>query len=158
MHEHKFNNQYKVIIFALSNILDQLERKHQIFAAQCVWWLASVIQYTEILLFYRQFNIFPSYWVTNCIVTPLPGVNTEEYSEQDIPELGLAEEIIEERERPSLRNNLAKSRTLIGLTRSRRVVKPQKINQQELAIPYPGKTNNQLQVIRNLLRKDGIVL
>jgi len=107
MHEHKFDNQYKVIIFALSNILDQLERKDQIFAAQCDWWLASIIQYTEILLFYRQFNIFPLYWVTNCIVTPLPGVNTEEYSEQDIPELGLAEEIIEEWERPSLRNNLA---------------------------------------------------
>jgi len=52
MPEHKFDNQYNVIIFALSTILDQLERINQSFAAQCVWWLASIIQYTEILLFY----------------------------------------------------------------------------------------------------------
>jgi len=60
MPEHKFDNKYDVIIFALSTILNQLERKNQLFAAQCVWWLASIIQYTDILLFDQRYQIFPS--------------------------------------------------------------------------------------------------
>jgi len=107
MPEHKFDNKYDMIIFVLSTILDQLERKDQIFAAQCVWWLASIIQYMEILLFHRRFNIFPLYYVRNCIVTPLPEINKKVHLEQEIPELELAEDIIEESERPSLRKNLA---------------------------------------------------
>ena len=61
MTKYTFDNEYDVIIFALSIILDQLEWKDHLFATQCIWWLASIIQYSDILLFYRRHKIFPSY-------------------------------------------------------------------------------------------------
>jgi len=158
MPEDKFDNEYDVIIFALSTILDQLERQDQLFAAQCIWWLASIIQYMEILLFYRQYQIFPSYYVKNCIVTPLPAVNKEVQPEEEIPALDLAEGIIEESERQSLQGDLATPQTVLGSMRSRRVFKPQKLKQKELKQQYPGRSIKQLQMIRDSLRKDGLIL
>jgi len=155
---HKFNNEYDMIIFALSTILNQLERQNQIFAAQCIWWLASIIQYMEILLFYWRYQIFPSYYVKNCIVTPLPAVNEEVQPEKEIPELDLAEGIIEESEHQSLQGDLATPRTVLGSTRSRRVFKPQKLKQKELKQWYPRRSNKQLQMIRDSLRTDGLIL
>jgi len=55
MKDLKFNNQYDVILWTLSLFLDRFEKKDQLFAAQCTWWLASIIQFIEIL---RQQNVF----------------------------------------------------------------------------------------------------
>jgi len=149
MTEYKFDNEYDVILFTLFIILDQLERKDQIFAAQCIWWLASIIQYTEILLFYRQYKIFPSYYVKNCIVTRLPEVNQSVQPEREIPKLELAEAITEDSEHPTLQRNLATIRTTIRSTRSGRVFKPQYIMQRTIAKRSPGKSHKQLQEMRN---------
>lgn len=95
MPEYTSDTEYDLIIFTLSIILDQLERKDQLFDAQCMWWLASIIQYTEILHFYRRYKSFPSYYVKNQIATPLPAVNKDVQPGQEITELDLVEAIIE---------------------------------------------------------------
>jgi len=43
-----------------------------LFAAQCIWWLATIIQITEILSYNRHYGIFPSDYLDNCEVPPLP--------------------------------------------------------------------------------------
>jgi len=158
MPEYKFNNEHDMIIFALSAILDQLERKDQLFAARCVWWLASIIQDTNMLLFYRRYNIFPSYYVKNCIVTPTSEANKGVLSDQELPELELAESSIEDSEHLSLRSKPNTTKTVLEITRSGRVFKPQKLNQKELKRRYPGRSNKQVQAIRNSLRKDCLIL
>jgi len=54
MNNYKFNNEYNMILFALSTIYDQLERKDRLFVAQCVCSLASLIHFTEVLIYYRH--------------------------------------------------------------------------------------------------------
>lgn len=49
---HKFDKEYDVLLFAVSSLLDQFKNEERLFAAQCIWLLASIIQYTEILIFY----------------------------------------------------------------------------------------------------------
>jgi len=63
MVELKFDNEYEVIIFSLTTILHHLERKDHTFVVQGISWLARIIQYSEILLFDRRYNIFPSYYI-----------------------------------------------------------------------------------------------
>jgi len=60
-----------------------------IFATQCIWWLASVIQYTERLKYYFEYQLFPSDYLRDCTVTPLinPVVNRSIVSEFIIPDL-----------------------------------------------------------------------
>jgi len=48
MVERTFQNNYDIIVFGLSLLLRQSQKQHNIFAGHCVWWLASIIQYTEI--------------------------------------------------------------------------------------------------------------
>jgi len=60
MVEHKFNNNNYSTLFALSLLLDRFEKEDQLFATQCGWWLASIIQSTEILLCDQNYKIFPS--------------------------------------------------------------------------------------------------
>jgi hypothetical protein len=38
-----FENDNDVIIYALEKIISYARRTQQIFVAQCVWWLASII-------------------------------------------------------------------------------------------------------------------
>jgi hypothetical protein len=38
-----FDNDNDVIIYALENIIGHARRTQQIFVAQCIWWLASII-------------------------------------------------------------------------------------------------------------------
>jgi len=52
MTEHRFNNKYNVILCALSLLPDRFHMEDQLFAAQYIWWLASIIQYMEILIYY----------------------------------------------------------------------------------------------------------
>jgi len=70
MVEHKFNTNNYSTLFALSLLLDRFEKDDQLFAAQCVWWLASIIQSTEILLCDQNYKIFPSEYINNSVVMP----------------------------------------------------------------------------------------
>jgi hypothetical protein len=38
-----FENDNEVILYALEKVISHARRNQQIFVAQCVWWLASVI-------------------------------------------------------------------------------------------------------------------
>jgi len=71
MNDINFNNKYDMIIFAVSELLDRFEKEDKLFAAQCIWWLASIIQFTEIFTYYWQYNMFPSDYIKNDVVTPL---------------------------------------------------------------------------------------
>jgi len=64
-------------------LLDQIEKEDRLFAALCIWWLASVIQFTDILTYYRLYKKIPSEVIRDCVVTPLP---TQETAEALIPE------------------------------------------------------------------------
>jgi hypothetical protein len=44
--------------------MDRFERTQSLFAAQYIWWLASIIQFTEVLSYYRHYKTFPSEYVT----------------------------------------------------------------------------------------------
>jgi len=68
--ERKFKNDYDVWVCAVSLLLRRIATEDNIFAALCISRLASIIQYTEILKFHLQYNIFPSDCIRDCIVTP----------------------------------------------------------------------------------------
>jgi hypothetical protein len=55
-----FNNDHDIFIGTLSTLLDEFEKGSQLFAAQWIWWLASIVGYTDVLIYYRQYKIFPS--------------------------------------------------------------------------------------------------
>jgi len=76
MTEHKFNKEYDIILCALLLLLDRFEKEDQLFVTQSIWWLASIIQVTEILTHYRHYKIFPSDYVANIVVTPSPMQDT----------------------------------------------------------------------------------
>jgi len=69
--EHWFNNEYDVILCALSLLLDHFEKDNQLFAPQCIWWLASIIQFTKILIYYCHHKIFTSDYINNLVVSPV---------------------------------------------------------------------------------------
>ena len=71
MVEHMFNNEYDIILCALSLFLDHFEEEDQVFAAQCIWWIAGIMQFTEILTYYRHSKVFPSEYVANLLITSL---------------------------------------------------------------------------------------
>jgi len=91
MNELEFQNEWDIILFTLSLLLDRFEKEHQLFAAQCIWWLASVIQFTEIWIYYQHYKIFPSDYFKNPGITLLdqPGEGTDTVPDSDIPELNL---------------------------------------------------------------------
>jgi hypothetical protein len=57
---YTFNNKYYIVIWSLSKLLDVFKQKNQLFAASCVWLLASLIKFTDILAYYRLYHLFPS--------------------------------------------------------------------------------------------------
>jgi len=71
MVEHKFDNKYDVILITLSLLLDRFEEEDQQFAAQCIWWLANIIPFTDIVIFYRHHTVFLSEVIKDCVVTTL---------------------------------------------------------------------------------------
>ena len=87
MVEHKFNNKYDLILCTGSLLLDCSKREDRLIAGPCIWWLASIILFTEIITFYHYYKIFPSDYVINLKVTPLPSQVSEEMvvPESDIP-------------------------------------------------------------------------
>jgi len=174
MSEHKFNNEYDVILWTIFLLLDRFEKEDQLFTAQCIWWLASMIQFMEILIYYRHYQIFPSDYVINCVVTPLSGSQGNKIPEGDIPESSLERKLIlnplkevdsespegSYTEHPSRMKYLQKesSESPINKTRSGKVFKPHKLEQKELKKRYPGWSNKQLQMIPDSLWKHGLII
>jgi len=92
MTEHKLNNKYVIILFALSALLDRFEIKDWLFAAKCILWLAIIIQVTEIVSYYRHYEIFPSEYVNDWVVTPLkqPNLDKELSFDSDISSIDIS--------------------------------------------------------------------
>jgi len=67
----EFHNDNNIITYTLFLLIQRFRKEDNIYAAQCIWWLASIIQYTEILKYYVDYQVFPSDYVRDCIVTPL---------------------------------------------------------------------------------------
>jgi len=88
---HKFTNEYDMILSAVSLLLDRFETEDQVFAAHCICWLTSISQLTEILIYYRHYKTFPSDYINNLEVTPLPNQVTEDVrvpeSDISVPDL-----------------------------------------------------------------------
>lgn len=68
---HEFDNDNDVILWAFSALLDFFKKQDMLFEVQCIWWLPSIIQFTEILTYYWHYKIFPSEYLRDCQVTPL---------------------------------------------------------------------------------------
>lgn len=88
---HTFHNDYDLIRRATSSLLDRLEKENKLVAAQCIWWLASIIQFMEILSYYRQYKIFQvKYQIRDCKVslldkdTAVPLIVQDDISEVDL--------------------------------------------------------------------------
>jgi len=167
--EHNVFNDYDILLCALSLVLDRFEKEDQSFAAQCIWWLASIIHFTEILIYYRHDKIFPSDYVKDLVVTQptYQSILEEIVPESDISELDLCEEICIDSLRNSYIEHLLRKKFLSEeprkhpsniTTRSGKVFKPQRVQQKTLAKRDPGNTDKQLQNIRHSLREDGLIL
>ena len=91
MTRQEFTSKYDIITYAFFLLIQWFQKEDNIFAAQCIWWLASIVQYTEILKYSFDYQIFPSEYVRDCIVKPLPQKddNRTLASESDIPALDL---------------------------------------------------------------------
>jgi len=89
MTKGKFSNDNDIIGYALSLLSQQFQEEDNWFAAQGIWWLSSIIQYTEILKYHLEYNMFPSKYLKECMVMPLPPQidNKVSIPVSDIPEL-----------------------------------------------------------------------
>jgi len=123
MTEWKFTNDYDIVACAFTLLLPWFQQDDEHFAAHCIWWLASIIRYMEILKFHLEYNAYPSAYIKDCIVTPLLSQvdNGTTVPESDIPALDLdlnsdtEEPIIPEAIRSSQPNNKQKQ---LNTTRS----------------------------------------
>jgi len=68
--EHRFNNKYDIILCTLCLLLDRIDREDQLFAAQWIWWLASINPFTEILMYNHYYKGLRSEYVHNMVVMP----------------------------------------------------------------------------------------
>jgi len=91
MGEHKFNNEYHMILCALSLSPDRFESENLLFAAQCIWWVASIIQFTEILIYYHNNPVLPWEYINDLVVLPLlnPRMAESRMPESEIPVLNI---------------------------------------------------------------------
>jgi len=89
MVEQKFNNEYDIIRWDVSLLLDRFERGNQVFAAQCIQLLASIFQFTKILIHYHNCKVFLSEYVDSLVVSPFsnPAMAGLLISESNIPVL-----------------------------------------------------------------------
>jgi len=71
MKKREFNHDYDIITDALFLLIQRFRKEDNTFGAQCIWWLASIIQYTEILKYYFEYQVFASDYVRDSIRTPL---------------------------------------------------------------------------------------
>jgi len=128
-----------------------------------------MIRYTEILKFHLQYNTFPSEYVRDCIVTPLPNNSSEDIliPEDNSLDLVSADENIAKSSRGNCFKRSAKARflpkessehSIINQICSGKVFKLQKIKQKTLGNKYPGRTNRHLNKIRDLLQKNRLIV
>jgi len=158
MDEHTFYNEYKVILHAFYSSLDRFKLEDQLFAAQWIWWLASIIQFTEIWIYYRYYKIFPSDCIKNCKITPLNMVTESFVLDSDIPNIQLDSDmeccsILVTKETSEARSILPATRK----TRYGKVVKSVNLSNKELRKRYAGRNKRQLQEIWAPLSKDGLI-
>jgi len=138
-------------------ILDHCKNEGQLFAARCIWWLACIIQFSERLIYYRHYKIFPSDYIRNRVVTPLdwPREFSDNVLDSDIPKLQLDSSADQSSE--LLAQQVAETRSILPANRrmrSARIVKPVNLSNKELQKRYPGQTKTQLQSIQESLRKN----
>jgi len=69
MNERKFINHHNIIVYALSLLNQRFQKQDNLFAAQCIWWLANILQYSKILKYHFEYLVFPSDYLRDCIVT-----------------------------------------------------------------------------------------
>jgi hypothetical protein len=88
---HSFNNEHDIVVWTLSYLLHRFEDSRNLFAAQCVWWVASLIQLTDILVYYHRYNIFPSEYQNQFEESSVSNTrkSPEIVPERDIPPLEL---------------------------------------------------------------------
>jgi len=163
MTEQKFTNNHDIIVFALSLLLRQFQKEDKLFAAPCIWSLASIIQYTEILKYYLEYQIFPSDYIRDCVVSPLRNRDTKEtiIPDSDIPELQLDSDSDTEYRSKLLIREIAEARSIIQSNRriqSGRIVKPDNLSNKELLKRYPSGNKQLLRRLQESLRKDGLIL
>jgi hypothetical protein len=60
MPKYSFNNEYDIVIWTFSYLLHRFEDSGNLFAAQCIWWIASLIKLTNVVAYYHLHKIFPS--------------------------------------------------------------------------------------------------
>jgi len=127
MVQHKFNNEYDTILCALSILQDRFERDVQLFAPPCIWWLASIFQFTEILIYYRHYNLFPPEYVNSLRASPVsnPGIADSIIPQSEISMLDINDSDTQVHSGGSdlLPNYRGKKQCLIHTTRSRNIFK-----------------------------------
>jgi len=60
MSHYNFKNEYDVIVWSFSYLLHRFEDSNNLFAAQCIWWLANLVDLKNILSYYHQHKILHS--------------------------------------------------------------------------------------------------
>jgi len=170
MDERRFTNDYDINAYALSLLIRRFPKEDNIFAAQCIWWLASIIQYMEILRYYLKYQTFPSEYLRDCTVTPLSEqvndgtIIPERLSgevivpDSDISELQLDSET--EFWSESVSEAIAETQGVLPINRrmrSGRVVKPGVFPNKKRRQRYPGRIEKQLKALWFSIKKDGLI-
>jgi len=168
MVEHKFNNECDIILYGFSYLLNRFEQKHQLFAVQCIWCLASITRFTETLMFYQHYRIFTSDYLGNLVVTPLDKPLKPSVSESDSSELELQLDNSQlhwesdtNHHPSSIKCELAEARSIPPVDqkiRSGRIVKPVNHSNKELQKRYPRRNKKQLQCLWAPIKKDGLIV
>jgi hypothetical protein len=57
---HTFNNEHDILIWSFSYPIRRFEDSQNLFAAQCVWWLVSLTNLTDLVEYYCHYRTFPS--------------------------------------------------------------------------------------------------
>jgi len=159
MTEQKFNNDYDIIVCALSLSIRRFQKEDIIFATQCIWWLASIIQYTEILKFYLQYQVLPSEYIENCVVTPLAQPSDAVDHNSDIPEIQL--DLDMDYHTKTIQQDVAEVQSILPNNRrtcSSRMVKSVNLPTNQLQKRYPRRSQQQPNSLRVFLQKDSLIL
>ena len=156
-----FDNDYDIIVCSFSLLIRCFKKEDNIFAAQCIRWIISIIQYTEIFKFYLEYRIFPPAYVKDSVVTPLLAKSSEWIiiPDSDIPKWPLDSDT----DYPSkiIQQDIAEARSILPKNWqmcSGWIVKPINHRNKELQKQYPGRSQQQLKSLPVALRKDSLIL
>jgi len=97
------------------------------FAAQCISWLESIIEFTEILNYYRHYKVFALEYVKDLVVSSLlnPAIAGSHNPESEIPVLDINNSDTEVHSGPInlLPNYWSKKQLQLHRTRSGKIFK-----------------------------------